>query len=140
MKLKKLMQGLLSEIRQISQTETVVGEPIVVGQTKLIPINRLSMGFGFGAGNGDAGLAGQKSGDMGMEMEAVGGGLRVHPMAFIAVDEQGAAQLLSFDEPEDTVLDKLLQVAPELAQRLMQRKENGAQEPVGEQKPEQIKS
>jgi len=126
MKLKALMQGLLSEMRQISQTDTVVGEPILVGQTKLIPINRLSMGFGFGAGSGDAGLAGQKSGDMDVEMEAVGGGLRVHPMAFIAVDEQGAAQLLSFDEPEATVLDKLLQVAPELAQRLMQRKEHVA--------------
>ena len=121
MEIKDLIKKLLSEINAISKTETVVGEPLQVGRSKLIPISKLSIGFGVGGVSSNAQGGSEASGGGEGQIGGAGGGLRVEPMAFIAVDPEGRAQLLCLDEPEATVIDKLLHVAPELVDKLMAR-------------------
>ncbi|MFH1808111.1 MAG: spore germination protein GerW family protein [Pseudomonadota bacterium] len=121
MDVKNMITRLLDEMHHISKTETVVGEPLVVGNTKLIPISKLSLAFGVGGLTSHAEESSPQSGQGQGSVGGAGGGIRVEPVAFVAVDPSGRAQLLCLDEPEATVIDKLLTVAPELAERLLKR-------------------
>ncbi len=117
MDVAKIIESLLNEVQQISRADTVVGDPIEVGASKLIPISKLSLGFGVGAGNGEGeGQAGTSAG-MGASAGGAGGGVKIQPMAFIAVAPDGSAQLLSLDEPESNLIEKLLQVVPEIVEK-----------------------
>ena len=129
---KDLIKKLLEEIHAISKTETVVGEPLQVGDSKIIPISKLSIGFGVGGGNASGAGKGNTKADGSVMLGGAGGGVKVQPVAFIAVDPDGGAQLLCLDEPEATVIDKLLHVAPELVERLALR--------IKGEKPEQGKA
>jgi uncharacterized spore protein YtfJ len=83
--IENMVRTTLNQIEKVLSSKTVVGEPITVGDTTLIPL--LSMGFGFGAagggGKGDAKQAaeGAKGGTGG------GGGMR--PIAIIVIDKDG---------------------------------------------------
>ena len=48
---ENLVKTTLGEIEKILNTKTVVGEPINIEGTTLIPL--ISAGFGFGAGGGE---------------------------------------------------------------------------------------
>ncbi|SMC22779.1 Uncharacterized spore protein YtfJ [Clostridium acidisoli DSM 12555] len=51
--IKENVDSLFSNLEKFLKTETVVGEPIVVGETTLVPI--ISVAFGCGTGNGQGG-------------------------------------------------------------------------------------
>ncbi len=118
MEVAELIKRLLKEIHTISKTETVVGEPLVVGDSKIIPISKLSLGFGVGGLSTQAEGSGPESGEAATNGGGAGGGVKVQPVAFVVVDPQGGAQLLCLDEPESSVIDKILSVAPELVDRI----------------------
>ena len=40
----------LSEVRSMADSQTIIGEPIVVGETTLIPVSKVSIGVGIGGG------------------------------------------------------------------------------------------
>ncbi len=77
----------LSEVRSMADSQTIIGEPIVVGDTTLIPVSKVSIGVGLGGGtygkntNNNAGAGGT--------------GLTVSPVAFIVINKSGAASLLN---------------------------------------------
>ncbi len=80
---EQLVKTTLSELKSIVQADTVIGEPITAGDTKIIPIVKVGFGFGAGGGGGKAtSKAGQRSGS--------GGGAGLEPLAFLIVDESGA--------------------------------------------------
>ena len=81
--IEQLLKTTLSELKSIAQADTVVGEPITVGDTKIIPVVKVGFGFGAGGGGGkDASKDGQRGGS--------GGGAGMEPVAFLIVDESGA--------------------------------------------------
>lgn len=86
---ERLLKTSLDEIERILNTKTVVGEPIKVGDTTLIPL--LSLGFGFGAGGGSGkGEVAEKNGGKGEGTgTGVGGGGGVKPVAMIIIDSNG---------------------------------------------------
>jgi len=77
-----LLKASLAEIERLFQSRTVVGEPIHVGDTTIIPL--ISVGIGYGAGGG-----GGKSDDgTGSGAgAAVGGGIK--PVAVIIAGKDG---------------------------------------------------
>ena len=109
MSVEDLVRTLMQEFRQIVKTETVVGDPVPVGETVLIPVSKIS--FGFGAGGGQGKGAGEDGGGSG-----TGGGASVEPIAFIVVRD-GKAQLMTLKE-KDASLRKLLELAPDVLQKL----------------------
>jgi uncharacterized spore protein YtfJ len=86
--IENMVKTTLTQIEKVLSSKTVVGEPITVGETTLIPL--LSMGFGFGAaggaGKGDAKqpAEGIKSGGRG-----AGGAGGMRPIAIIIIDKEG---------------------------------------------------
>ena len=95
------METLLTRLRDLVKTETVVGEPIVAGGVTLIPISRISIGFGAG-GNEQSGK-GNQGGAAGIKVEAQG---------FVVIS-YGKAQILPL-KGEKPALYKLVDVLPEM--------------------------
>ena len=83
-----LIERVMGELHHLVQTRTVVGEPLQAGNVTLIPVSKIS--FGFGAGGGQEGKF--KSG--------TGGGATVEPLGFVVIDEEGKVQFLPLREKE----------------------------------------
>ena len=95
-----LIERVMGELHRIVQTRTVVGEPVQAGSLTLIPVSKISFGFGAGGGKEGKGQSG------------TGGGATVEPIAFVVVDGEGKAQLLSLQEKEVS-WGQLIQLMPE---------------------------
>ena len=78
--LTELMEASMSKIRDMVDSNTIIGEPIQTPDgVTLIPVSRLS--FGFGCGGGDYGKQAPKFGG------ASTAGVKVEPVAFLVVKD-----------------------------------------------------
>jgi uncharacterized spore protein YtfJ len=115
-----LIERVLGELHQIVKTETVVGEPVTVGELTLIPVSKISFGFGAGGGQEGKGQSG------------TGGGATVEPIAFVLIDGKGKAQILTLHEKE-AGLGQLVDLMPEALAKIKdfvgkKKKEDTAEE------------
>ncbi len=97
MSLNDVVKTLINELKDTIQCQTVVGDPVVSGDITLIPVSKVS--FGFGAGGGDKKkLPGFGAG--------TGGGASIEPIAFIVINGDDV-KMLRMKKGEKWV-DKLL--------------------------------
>ena len=120
MAIEEVVRTMLHELREIVKTETVVGEPVVTGDVTIIPVSKISFGFGAGGSQTEKDDGGS----------GTGGGGSVQPVAFIVI-QKGKAQLLSLDDKSMSIGD-LLKYAPGLFEKIKafkdkrkQKKEDG---------------
>ncbi|MBN1233451.1 MAG: hypothetical protein JXA60_08880 [Candidatus Coatesbacteria bacterium] len=103
---QEVIKDMLGEISKIAKTETVVGDAIDLGNSKVVPISKIILGFGAGGGyRGDEG-----------EGSGAGGGLVVQPMAFI-VQQKDRIEILS-TEDKSTLLNKIIDLVPAVMSQL----------------------
>jgi uncharacterized spore protein YtfJ len=76
---QQLIKSIMDELKAIAKTETIVGQPITVGDKTIIPVCKITLGFGAGGG---AGGTKEKSEGLG---SGGGGGACVYPAAFIVI-------------------------------------------------------
>lgn len=108
--LSDLMRSTMDKIREMADTNTIVGQPITTPDgVTLIPISRLS--YGFGCGGGDYGKNKEHSG------AGCGAGVRVEPMAFLVV-KGGVTRMLPVGAPAITTVDRVIEMVPELLDRV----------------------
>ena len=77
----------LSEVRSMADSQTIVGEPMMVGEITLIPVSKVSIGVGLGGGTYGK--------DTQNNAGAGGTGLTVSPVAFIVINKDGSTSLLN---------------------------------------------
>ncbi len=118
MNLNEVINGLLAEIRKISDSETVVGKPIVVGDATIVPVSKLSIGFGTGTLEGKATAPGGRA-DGYFEGGGAGGGIRIEPQAFVVVDKSGQAQLLSLKDSKVSAVSRAIELVPQVLDRVL---------------------
>ena len=105
-----MMEASMDKIRQMVDSNTVVGEPINTADgVTLIPVSRLS--FGFGCGGGDYGKQPDKVG------AAAAAGVRVEPMAFLVVKD-GVTRMLPVAAPAITTVDRAIELVPQVLDRV----------------------
>ena len=105
-----MMEASMGKIREMVDSNTVVGEPIVtVDGVTLIPVSRLS--FGFGCGGGDYGKQQDKLG------AGAAAGVRVEPMAFLVVKD-GVTRMLPVGKPAITTVDRIVEMVPQVMDRV----------------------
>lgn len=114
METKDLLNGMVEEMRQVAKTETVIGEPMEVAGNTIIPVSRVSLGFGGGSGHGEGDDPSKHTKGLG-EGGGGAGGIRVEPAAFIVVKE-GKVEVMGIPGKR-TPLDELFERAPELVDR-----------------------
>ena len=77
----------LAEVRSMADSQTIVGEPITIGETTLIPVSKVSIGVGIGGGT-----YGKESAN---NAGAGGTGLTVSPVAFIVISKDGSVTMMN---------------------------------------------
>jgi sporulation protein YtfJ len=102
-----LIKALLGELKDLVRTESVVGKPIQAGDTTVIPVSRVSLGFGGGGGN----APGRK--EQPTEGSGIGGGASIEPVAFIVI-HNGKAQLVNVQDKDGFGIGKVVDLIPEL--------------------------
>ena len=108
--LTELMEASMSKIRDMVDSNTIIGEPIQTPDgVTLIPVSRLS--FGFGCGGGDYGKQPDKVG------AAAAAGVRVEPMAFLVVKD-GVTRMLPVGTPAITTVDRVVEMVPQVMERV----------------------
>ena len=108
-----ILKGVVGELREIAKSETVIGEPVTVGDKTVIPVVKVSVGFGAGGGQGESEKVGGGFGG------GVGGGARIEPVAFIIMDETGASLLPVSKGKWENIIESI----PGLAKKLSKLKE-----------------
>ena len=105
-----MMEASMGKIREMVDSNTVLGEPIVTADgVTLIPVSRLS--FGFGCGGGDYGKPPDKLG------AGAAAGVRVEPMAFLVVKD-GVTRMLPVGTPAITTVDHIVEMVPQVMDRV----------------------
>jgi len=103
-----ILKGVVGELKEVARSETVIGDPVTVGDKTVIPVVKISFGFGAGGGQGDEG---SRSGFGG----GGGGGARIEPTAFIIMDEKGVSLLPVGKGKWDTIIDAIPGIASKLS-------------------------
>ncbi|HVP36693.1 MAG TPA: spore germination protein GerW family protein [Terriglobales bacterium] len=76
---KELIKSMLDELKTIAKTASIVGEPITIGDKTIVPVCKITLGFGAGGGTGGTKEKGEGTGSGG------GGGVVIFPAAFIVI-------------------------------------------------------
>jgi uncharacterized spore protein YtfJ len=117
---ESLVKTTLGEIEKVLSTKTVVGEPVTIEGTTLIPL--ISAGFGFGAGGGAGkGEAKQKGEGSG---GGTGGGAWVKPLAVVIITKEGV-KVEPIMGSLAGAMEKLGEVIPNLIEKWWERRKEG---------------
>ncbi len=119
-----IIKTLMDEIKTITKTETILGEPINVGNNTIIPVCRIMVGFGAGGGEGEMKEKRGGSGGGG------GGGLRVEPAAFIVVK----GDQVSIMGTKPSKLEGLVEAVPGIIEKIQKAKKAKKEEEKEEEK------
>ncbi|MBR3570030.1 MAG: sporulation protein YtfJ [Oscillibacter sp.] len=108
--LNDLMRSTLDRVREMADVNTIVGQPITTPDgVTLIPVSRVS--FGFGSGGGSYGKT--------SEGFAGGGaaGVKIDPVAFLTIRD-GITRVLPVAAPPLNTVDRVIDAAPDIMTRV----------------------
>ena len=110
--LQNLMETTMNKVHEMVDTNNIVGQPITTPDgVTLIPISRVS--FGFGGGGGDYGKSGAK--------ENFGGGsaagVKIDPVAFLIIKD-GTTRVMPVAVPPVSTVDRIVDMAPDIVDRV----------------------
>lgn len=110
--LGNMMETAMDKIRAMVETNTVIGTPITTpdGMTS-IPVSRVT--FGFASGGSDSTSSAAKPSVWG----GSGAGVKVEPIGFLMVRD-GNARLVSIQSPACTAGDRMLDILPDVLDRI----------------------
>lgn len=114
--MKESFDSLFTNLEKFIKTETVVGEPIVVGEVTLVPIISVMFGCGTGGGTGqdNKGMTGNGSGG--------GGGARISPNAILVIKKDEVTMLPVKGKNN---LDALINMVPDIVSKINIKKDKG---------------
>ncbi len=108
--LNDLMHSTMEKIHEMVDTNTIVGEPINTPDgVTLIPISKVS--FGFGSGGGDYGTTKQNFGG------GSGAGVKIAPVAFLVIKD-GTTRVLPVAVPPESTVDRVIEMVPDLVDKV----------------------
>ena len=110
---KENLEILFEKLEKFLKTETVIGEPIVIGETTLVPIISVTFGCGTGGGTGNdiKGNGGTGSG--------LGSAARIIPNAIVVI-KNGEVTMLPVKNKGN--LENLLDMVPEIVEKIKHSK------------------
>ncbi|MBQ7248356.1 MAG: sporulation protein [Lachnospiraceae bacterium] len=100
-----VVKSLLDGLEGYANAKTVVGDPITVGDTTLIPLIDITIGVGAGAGLNDDKKKSREGGGMGAKLTTTG----------IIMVRDGAVRII--DVKEQNTAMKVLDLIPEIVNR-----------------------
>ena len=115
--LSELMESTMGKIREMVDSNSIIGQPITTPDgVTVIPISRVSFGFGTGGGNYGRDTAGFGGGG--------GAGVKIDPIGFLIVKD-GVTRMMPVAIPAASTVDRVLTMIPELFDRVENLIEKG---------------
>lgn len=109
--LNDLMRSAMEKVREMADTNAIVGQPITTPDgVTLIPISKVSMGFG--CGGGDYGKVQPKSFGGGS-----GAGVNIAPVAFLVIKD-GITRVMPVAVPPVSTVDRVVDMVPGVLDRV----------------------
>ena len=106
----KIMESTLDKMRDMVDVSTIIGEPVVTGNTTLIPVSKVSYGFTLGGTDLPSKQNAELFGGAG------GGGISITPVAFIVI-ENGKCRMMQINNYTSSA-DRAIAMIPELVDKL----------------------
>lgn len=107
--IKSIMDVTMDKLRAMVDANTIIGDPIVVGDVTLLPVSRVS--FGLATGGSDFPSKTQS----GLFGGGGGAGVTIVPVAFIAVCDGSVKMMPVYNELSSA--EKALAMAPDVIER-----------------------
>ena len=122
MELDDLVGSVMKQLHRVCNSESVVGKPMSFADSAVVPLCKISVGFGTGSGDvsGEASKRGAA-----LDVGGAGGGLSVEPRAFVVVGKGGHAQMLSVRRGAKAILQRAIDVLPETVEQVLPAKGSG---------------
>jgi len=115
-RINELLTSIISQLKEIAATESIVGKPVTFGDKLVVPVSRLSVGFGAGGGEDESKGTNSRFGGGG------GGGAKVEPVGFIIFDGTN----FSFLPTTKGKYEGIIEAIPDLIGKLKQFKKGSS--------------
>ncbi len=113
--LPNMLENTIAKIREMVDVNSVVGDPIVTSDgTTIIPISKVSVGFGGGGSDFVSRNVNKQENPFG---GGAGGGVKVTPIAFLIVKD-GSVRMLPVAAPANTTADRLVEMVPDVLDKV----------------------
>jgi uncharacterized spore protein YtfJ len=111
--LKHLLQELLEELGKVAKADAVVGGVRDAGKAKVLPLAKISIGFGTAIGSLDGkSKLGPEESDAGAQAGGAGGAIVIEPKAFVVVGEDGTPHMLALAGGKQAVVRRGVKILP----------------------------
>ena len=108
--LPNMLENTIAKIRELVDVNSVIGDPITtVDGITLIPISKVSVGFGGGGSDYVSKNANKQENPFG---GGAGGGVSVTPIAFLIIKD-GNVRMMPVAAPANTTADRLVEMIPD---------------------------
>ncbi len=116
MEITEMIEQLANDLKSYASTSSIFGEPIEIQGATVIPISKMSVGYGGGGGEeGEEASSGDKGGGGG-----AGGGVKIEPAALI-IAQDGEVSVVPI-KANDSKLDSLIGMIPEAVEKFSEQK------------------
>ena len=106
-----MLENTIAKIREMVDVNSVVGEPIVAGDVTIIPVSKVSVGFGGGGSDFTSKNGKEPFGG------GAGGGVKIVPIAFLVVKE-GSVRMIPVATPANTTADRIVEMMPDTLDKI----------------------
>ena len=109
-----MLENTIARIREMVDISSVIGDPITVNDVTIIPISKVSVGFGGGGSDYVSKNPNKLENPFG---GGAGGGVKITPMAFLII-RGDSVRMLPVATPADTTADRLVEQIPDVLDRI----------------------
>lgn len=110
-----LMSTTIEKLQEMVSSNTIVGEPICTEDVTLIPISKISVGFG--TGGSDFSTKNQRPERANSFGGGGGGGVNVTPVGFLVVKGE-SVKFLPVGVPASNSIDRVVEMVPDLIDKV----------------------
>lgn len=109
----ELMQSTMENVKNILKVDTVVGDPIFTPDgITLVPISRISVGFGGGGVEFNSKKPGERPYGGGNAT-----GVKIDPIGFLVIKD-GTVRMVNVTAPANTTVDRIIDLVPQVMDRI----------------------
>lgn len=108
--IQKLMNETMEKIKSLVDVNTIIGKPIEACGTTIIPVSKVT--FGFGTGGTDFQSRNSKENAPVCFGGGGGAGVTVSPICFLVINSNGDANILPLNAQAESTVDRLVEMIP----------------------------
>lgn len=132
--LPEMLQAVIAQVRSTVDVNTSIGDPITTPNgVTILPVSKIS--FGIGGGGGDYTTKHASANGQNPFGGGSGAGVTIQPIAFLVIKDD-SVRLLPIAEPPSGALERLIEQAPELLNKISEMTKKKKEKPSEEETAE----